>query len=210
MRIGLSVVDRRSVRIALNGGQRRPCTNLYLFRYSSRVDTSEVVKEFRGRHGLSQTTLSRLTGIPQPVLSMYENGRRNPSIETLERILSVGSETVEVVPKPSRQDDRSVAKTIEIHRIVLEKFLDDPDRVMEFGRGRLHVLEQSLSKRSSPYIEQWQHLLDGPRSDIVRLLLSTDEDDVELLKMSPFTTLLNDDERDEVTHRSKLRRAGSR
>ena len=174
------------------------------------MNTSEVLKEFRGRHGLSQTTLSRLTGIPQPVLSMYEHGRRSPSIETLERILSVGSETVEVVPKPSRQDDRSVSKTIEIHRFVLEKFLDDPDRVLEFGRGRLQVLEQSLSKRSSTYIETWQRLLDGPRSDIVRLLLSTGEDDVELLKMSPFTMLLNDNERDEVTRRSKLRRAGSR
>jgi transcriptional regulator with XRE-family HTH domain len=174
------------------------------------METSAVVKEFRGRHGLSQTTLSKLTGIPQPVLSMYENGRRSPSIETLERILSVGSETVEVVPKPSRHDDRSVSKTIEIHRIVLEKFLDDPDRVLEFGRSRLHVLERSLSKRSSPYIETWQRLLDGQRSDIVRLLLSTDEEDVELLKMSPFTTLLNDNERDEVTRRSKLRRAGSR
>jgi hypothetical protein len=93
---------------------------------------------------------------------------------------------------------------------VLEKFLGDPDRVLEFGRSRLHVLERSLSKRSSPFIETWQRLLDGPRSDIVRLLLSTDEDDVELLKMSPFTTLLNDDERGEVTRRSKLRRAGSR
>ncbi len=174
------------------------------------MDTSEIVKEFRGRHGLSQTTLSRLTGIPQPVLSMYENGRRSPSIETLERILSVGSETVEVVPKPSRQDDRSVSKTIEIHRIVLEKFLDDPDRVLDLGRMRLHVLERSLSKRSSPYIETWQRLLDGPRSDIVRLLLSTDENDVELLKMSPFTTLLSDNERDEVNRRSKLRRAGVR
>ena len=174
------------------------------------MDTSEVVKEFRDRHGLSQTTLSKLTGIPQPVLSMYENGRRSPSIETLERILSVGSEKVEVVPRSSRQDDRSVSKTIEIHRIVLEKFLDDPDRVLEFGRTRLQLLERSLSKRSSSYIEMWHRLLDGPRSDIVRLLLSTDEDDVELLKMSPFTTLLNDNERDEVTRLSKLRRAGSR
>jgi hypothetical protein len=34
-----------------------------------------------------------------------------------------------------------VSKTIEIHRIVLEKFLDDPDRVLEFGRDRLRVLE---------------------------------------------------------------------
>ena len=154
--------------------------------------------------------LSKLTGIPQPVLSMYENDRRSPSIETLERILSVGYETVEVVPRSSRQDDRSVSKSIEIHRIVLEKFLDDPDRVLEFGRTRLQLLERSVSKRSSSYIEMWHRLLDGPRSDIVRLLLSTDEDDVDLLKMSPFTTLLNDNERDEVTRLSKRRRAGSR
>ena len=174
------------------------------------MDTSEVVKEFRGRHGLSQMALSKLTGIPQPVLSMYENGRRSPSIETLERILSIGSEQVEVVPRPSRQDDRSVSKTIEIHRIVLEKFLDDPDRVLKFGRTRLQLLERSVTRRSSSYVELWHRLLDGPRSDIVRLLLSTDEDDVELLKMSPFTTLLNDGERDEVTRRSKLRRAGFR
>ena len=174
----------------------------------ARVDTSEVVKEFRGRHGLSQTTLSKLTGIPQPVLSMYENGRRSPSIDTLERILSVGSETVEIVPKPSRQDDRSVSKTIEIHRIVLEKFLEDPERILEFGRQRLDHLQRSLSKRSSPYLETWRQLVEGPRSDLVRTLLSTDEDDVELLKMSPFTTLLSTSEREEVTRRSKLRRAG--
>lgn len=115
-----------------------------------------------------------------------------------------------MVPKPSRQDDRSVSRTIEVHRIVLEKFLDDPERVLEFGRRRLHVLEQSLTKRSSPYVERWERLLDGPRSDIVRLLLSTDEDNIELLKMSPFTTLLNDNDRDEMTRRSKSRRAGSR
>lgn len=169
-----------------------------------------MVKEFRGRHGLSQTSLSKLTGIPQPVLSMYENGHRSPSIDTLQRILSVGSETVEVVPKPSRQDDRSVSQTIEIHRIVLDRFLEDPERVLEFGRQRLDRLQQSLSKRSSPYMDTWRQLVEGSRSNLVRTLLSTDEDDVELLKMSPFTTLLSDREREEVTRRSKLRRASHR
>ena len=71
-----------------------------------------------------------------------------------------------------------MSKTIEIHRIVLEKFLDDPDRVLKVGRTRLQLLERSVTKRSSSYVELWHRLLDGPRSDIVRLLLSTDEDDV--------------------------------
>ena len=109
--------------------------------------------------------------------------------------------------RPARQDDRSVSKTIEIHRIVLGKFLDDPGRVLDLGRARLVTLERSSSKRSAPYIESWRRLLDGPRSDVVRLLMSTDEDDVELLKMSPFTTMLSEDERAQVTHRSKVRRA---
>ena len=169
-----------------------------------------MVRDFRGRHGLSQTTLSRLTGIPQPVLSMYENGHRIPSLDTLERILSVGSETVEVVPKPSRQYDRSVSKTIEIHRVVLEKFLHNPERVLDFGRTRLTELERTWTKQSSPYLMRWRQLLDGPRSELVTLFLSTDEDDVELLKMSPFTTLLTKSETSEVIRHSKQRRAGVR
>ncbi len=63
------------------------------------------------------------------------------------------------------------------------------------------------SPRSAPYIESWRRLLDGPRSDVVRLLMSAGEDDVELLKMSPFTTMLSEDERAAVTQRSKVRRA---
>jgi transcriptional regulator with XRE-family HTH domain len=183
-------------------------SNLYRLRYSYAVDTSEVVREFRERHGLTQVALSKLAGIPQPVLSMYENGRRSPSIDTLERILAVGSERVEVISKPARQDDRTVAKVIEIHRIVLEKFLDNPDSVLDAGHRRLDVFENALTNRSAPYIDRWRQLLAGPRSDIVRLMLSTDEEDVELLKMSPFTTVLNDEERRLVATRSKLRRAG--
>ena len=168
-----------------------------------------MVRGFRGRHGLSQTELSELTGIPQPVLSMYENSRRSPSIETLERIVAVGSETVDVVPRRARQDDRSVAKTIELHRMVLEKFLEDPERVLEFGRRRLDVLEVSWSGRTVSYVEAWRVLLDGPRVEVVRVLLSIDEVEVEMLKMSPFTTWIGDDEMVEVLRRARLRRAGA-
>lgn len=45
--------------------------------------------DLRGqRHaaGLSQSQLARASGIPQPNLSAYENGRRTPSPDVLERI----------------------------------------------------------------------------------------------------------------------------
>jgi hypothetical protein len=44
---------------------------------------------------------------------------------------------------------------------------------------------------------------------LVGVLLSIDEVDVELLKMSPFTTLIGDDEMVEVLRRARLRRAGA-
>lgn len=39
--------------------------------------------------GLSQSQLARAAGVPQPNLSAYENGRRAPSAEVLERIQRV-------------------------------------------------------------------------------------------------------------------------
>ena len=54
---------------------------------------------------------------------------------------------------------------------------------------------------------RWRQLIDGLRSELVTLCLSTDEDDVELLKMSPFTTLLTESETSKVIRHSKQRKA---
>jgi transcriptional regulator with XRE-family HTH domain len=171
------------------------------------MNVPTLLRDFRERHGLSQTQLSLATGLPQPVLSMYENGHRSPGIETLERILSAGAETLLVSPRQARQDDRSVANTIEIHRIVLEKLLADPETVLNLGRRRLQFQIEEWGDHASVYTKAWQQVLDGPRASLARLLISESEDDVELLKMSPFTTILDDNERAEVARRSKSRRS---
>lgn len=165
------------------------------------------MRTFRARHGLTQSELARRSGVPQPVLSMYEHGRRVPSLGTLEAILAVCGEAVQVTETPAAQHDRSVARAIEIHRMVLEKLLTDPETVMARARGQLAVLEGSAGARSEAYIEAWRGLLDGPRVELVRVLLSTSERDVELLKMSPFASLLTDREREEVARRALERRA---
>ena len=51
-------------------------------RYAVSVD----IREERRAAGLSQSQLARAAGVPQPNLSAYENGRRMPSPEVLERI----------------------------------------------------------------------------------------------------------------------------
>ena len=51
-------------------------------RYAVLVD----IRAERRAVGLSQSQLARAAGVPQPNLSAYENGRRVPSPEVLERI----------------------------------------------------------------------------------------------------------------------------
>lgn len=52
------------------------------------MDAASVVTAARRRAGLTQVELARRAGISQPVVSMYERGRRDPSVETLRRLLA--------------------------------------------------------------------------------------------------------------------------
>jgi transcriptional regulator with XRE-family HTH domain len=171
------------------------------------MDVSGTIRDFRIRHGLTQSELGRLSGVPQPVLSAYEHGHRAPTLDTLEAILAVRDETIVVEPAQALQHDRSVARTIEIHRIVLDKLLEDPDHVLEQAEAQLEIMHKASSDRTIPYLDAWRTLLDGPRSELVRVLMSTRQHDVELLKVSPFATLLTDADRAEVARRAVRRRA---
>ncbi len=51
-----------------------------------RYDVCVDIRVERRAAGLSQSQLARAAGIPQPNLSAYENGRRVPSPEVLDRI----------------------------------------------------------------------------------------------------------------------------
>lgn len=63
-----------------------------------------VLRTARQRSHLSQTDLARRAGIAQSVISAYESGRREPSVQTLARLVgATGHELVlGVVPAPDR------------------------------------------------------------------------------------------------------------
>lgn len=63
-----------------------------------------VLRQARQRARLSQTDVARRSGIAQSVISAYESGRREPSVQTLAKLIgATGHELVlDVVPAANR------------------------------------------------------------------------------------------------------------
>src|SRR3954452_12251700 len=81
-----------------------------------------VLSQARKRAGLTQVELARRADTSQPVISAYEHGRRDPSIETLRRLvraagaeldLSVGARTRQGLPAPADDAERG-ARLIDV------------------------------------------------------------------------------------------------
>jgi uncharacterized protein len=64
-----------------------------------------VLKEARRRAGMTQIDLARTAGVTQSVVSAYESGARQPSLATLQRLVSAaGCElTISLLPRGARR-----------------------------------------------------------------------------------------------------------
>ena len=79
------------------------------------MNGATLLRRARTRAGLTQAELARRAGTSQPVISAYEHGRRDPSIETLRRLVqATGGELRLAVarsgsdlPRPADDDERA-------------------------------------------------------------------------------------------------------
>ena len=59
---------------------------------------SEIINA-RNEKGITQAELERLSGIKQPMIARIENGKGNPQLETILKLLAPLGKTLAVVPK---------------------------------------------------------------------------------------------------------------
>jgi transcriptional regulator with XRE-family HTH domain len=77
------------------------------------VDAAVLLRVARREAGLTQAEVARRAGIPQPVLSMYERGAREPSVAAANRILAGLGKTLTARPAPRYLDDNAAAVQLE-------------------------------------------------------------------------------------------------
>jgi transcriptional regulator with XRE-family HTH domain len=70
-------------------------------------DAGALIREARGRHGISQQTLARRARTTQKQISRIERGDISPSVSTLARLLATMGERLELRAVPGPRDNRS-------------------------------------------------------------------------------------------------------
>ena len=69
------------------------------------MTSGELIRQARGRHGLSQRRLARRAGASQAWISRLERNEVSPSVESLERLLLVMGESLQIGNEPLLCDD---------------------------------------------------------------------------------------------------------
>lgn len=103
-----------TTRTGLGGGCRptdQDRNRLCTIRDSAEVATpraSELLRLARSRASLSQTALAARAGVAQSVISVYESGRRQPSLPTLLTLIRTAGSDVEIRLRPRTAGNRLV------------------------------------------------------------------------------------------------------
>jgi transcriptional regulator with XRE-family HTH domain len=79
------------------------------------MTSADLIRDARRRHGLSQRRLAVRAGAGQAWISRIESGRVSPSIESLERLLSVMGETLDLRAERAVADEEDQGWS-ELHR----------------------------------------------------------------------------------------------
>ena len=162
----------------------------------------DILEQVMTEVGITQSELSRISGVHQPSISQFLSGRTDLSDDMLERLLECMGYCLEVVRRPVQPElNRSERRSWLLHR-QLSRHLT-PETLVEWtprihsnlDRLRFGVIGQPHTRN----VERWRDLVDrGDLPGIRRVLTGLDRDSIEMREVSPLGGLLSQDERDSV------------
>ena len=155
--------------------------------------------------GVSQSELSRISGVRQPSISQFLSGRGHLSDDMLDRLLSCMGYQLEVVRRPVKPDlSRSSERSWLLHRRLSMHLT--PDSVTEWrpviSRNLRRLRESTRGQPHLRNLDRWQRLIeDGDLVRLRRVMTGLDTDSVQMREVSPMGGLLPHDERARAVQR---------
>jgi transcriptional regulator with XRE-family HTH domain len=138
---------------------------------------------------LSQAELAARSGVARPNISAIESGARSPSPEMTGRLLDAIRGRGRL--KPSLQLSAAELANIELSRSATFCVVKDPARARALMKKQLAVLRDVDDGSSVIWLDFWEDVLEHwETAAVVRLLLSTDPEDIERRKVSPVRAVL--------------------
>jgi len=144
------------------------------------VSAAELIRDARIRAELTQAQLARRAGVTQSVISTYENGRREPSLAALQRLLLAAGFTTVIdlhpVEEPLPLRERVAALRDELIAVVHRHGGHDPRLFGSVARGEdgpssdvdlMVDLDQGLGIFALMRIQDAAEQLLGVRVDVV-------------------------------------------
>ncbi len=156
--------------------------------------------------GVSQSELSRISGVRQPSISQFLSGRGHLSDDMLDRLLTCMGYRLEVVRRPVKQElSRSPERSWRLHRQLAMHLT--PRSLVEWRSSVLTNLVRLRDKtRGQPHLrnlDRWQDLIEsGDLSGLRRVMVGLDTDSIQMREVSPMGGLLPQEERAEVLKRA--------
>lgn len=167
--------------------------------YSRDMESREILRAVLAESRVSQSELSRISGVKQPSISQFLSGRIAMSDGMLDRLLSCLGYRLEVVRRPARvQLDRSHLRSWRLHRqlamLLTPGALDD--WAPTIARNLQRLRHGTRGEPHASNLARWQHLVD--RRDVAGLrvvMTGLDTDSVQMREVSPLAGLLPQPER---------------
>jgi transcriptional regulator with XRE-family HTH domain len=102
------------------------------------MDVPTTLRAAREKARLSQAALAERTGTSQATISAYESGRKQPSVDTLSRLLAATGHRISVEPghrfEPTREQHRRSARILADVLALAEALPYRPEPSLRFPR----------------------------------------------------------------------------
>lgn len=110
------------------------------------LSIGEILRDYRKEHKLQQKDLAEMLGMKQPQLAAYENGKKNPRVDTLKHIAAVMGITYEALLSKMSTEDQVDAV-----------IFGGTDARIEFGT---QIIMENIKKLNINGMQEAIHLID--------------------------------------------------